>query len=208
MPTIARLSIEHEQPKQQLRMVWPQRLLQTPPALCLHPDYDLRTYRPGDEPQWIHVMALAGFDGWDDERVRTTMARILPDGWFMALHRATGELVATAMATHNPAEFHQFGGELGWVAGDPAHKGKGLGWSVCAAVTRRFLRAGYTTIYLRTDDWRYPALKTYLRLGYEPFLFAPDMLGRWQAVCEQLEWPFTPDAWPQPEPNSSGKYTE
>lgn len=200
MPKIAELSIEAEPlPQQQLRMVWPQRLLQTPPELCLHPDYELRTYRRGDEPMWIAVMALAGFGGWNEERVRETMASILPEGWFMAVHRATGKIVATAMATHNPIAFHPFGGELGWVAGDPEHRGKGLGWTVCAAVTRRLLAAGYTNIYLRTDDERLPALKTYLKLGYEPFLFAPDMLGRWEAICAQLHWPFTPESWPRPE---------
>ena len=26
-----------------------------------------------------------------------------------------------------PSDLHPFGGELGWVAGDPDHKGKGLG---------------------------------------------------------------------------------
>jgi mycothiol synthase len=198
MPTVAILSAPAQLKPQQLRMVWPERLLHAPPALLLHPDYALRTYQPGDEAGWIRVMAAAGFPGWDEERMRGTMASILPEGWFMAVERTTGAIVATAMATHNPSSYHPFGGELGWVAGEPAHKGKGLGWTVCAAVTRRYLSAGYRNIYLRTDDWRLPALKTYLKLGFQPFLFAPDMAGRWQAVCAQLAWPYTPEAWPQP----------
>ncbi|HMN29051.1 MAG TPA: GNAT family N-acetyltransferase [Caldilineaceae bacterium] len=192
-----------EQPAQpppaQLRMVWPQQRLHSPPEVRVHPEYELRTYRPGDEQGWIEVMAAGGFTGWDEPRIKETMATILPAGWFMAVHRASGQIVATAMATHNPLQYHPFGGELGWVAAQPAHKGHGLGMTVCAAVTVRLLSAGYENIYLRTDDWRFPALVTYLKLGYQPFLFAPDMAGRWEAICAQLGWPFTREAWPQPE---------
>jgi mycothiol synthase len=185
------------EPKQQLRMVWPQHLLDASPGVRVHPDYELRTYQPGDEPGWFQVMDLAGFPGWGYEKLAPTLATILPDGWFLAIHRASGTIVATAMTTHGPLEYHPFGGELGWVAGHPDHKGKGLGWSVCAAVTARFLSAGYKNIFLRTDDWRLPAIKIYLKLGYQPFLFAPDMAERWQAICNQLSWPFAPDEWPQ-----------
>jgi mycothiol synthase len=184
-------------PPPQLRMVWPQHLLDAPPDLRLHDEYDLRPYQPGDEAAWFRIMELAGFGVWDQERLQPTLRTILPDGWFFAIHRATGAPVASAMATHNPSEYHPFGGELGWVCGDPAHKGKGLGMSVCAAVTRRFLSAGYRNIYLRTDDWRHPALMIYLRLGYQPFLFTPEMEGRWAAICTEIGWPFTPEAWPK-----------
>jgi RimJ/RimL family protein N-acetyltransferase len=72
------------------------------------------------------------------------------------------------------------------------HAGKKLGRVVCAAATARFLRAGYRRIYLKTDDWRLPAIVTYLRLGYVPLLYAPDMAERWQAVHARLNWPYAP----------------
>jgi len=62
--------------------------------------------------------------------------------------------------------------------------------AVCAAVVRCFADAGCRRIYLKTDDWRLAAIKVYLKLGFEPFLFLPDMRERWEAVCERLEWPF------------------
>ena len=201
MPTIAVLPAVEAAPRQQLRMVWPAALLASPAPLRLAPGYTLRTWQLGDEPGFYRVMALAGFGQWDEEKLRPSRARMLPSGWFFIVHDATGIIVTTAMATHNPTPFHPFGGELGWVAGDPDHKGHGLGHTVCAAVTNRFLSAGYQNIYLLTDDWRLPALKTYLKLGYQPFLFTPDMADRWQVICEQLAWPFTPDSWPQVESN-------
>ena len=195
MTTAAEVT-ETTPPPQQLRMVWPRQRLTDPPEVRVHPDYELRTYRPGDEAGWIRVMDLAGFGLWDMERLTATMQTILPNGWFLAVHRATDVIVATAMTTHHPTELHPFGGELGSVPGDPAHKGKGLGWTVCAAVTRRYLAAGYENIFLRTDDWRLPAIMVYLRLGFLPFLFAPDMAERWEIICHQLNWPYTPEDWP------------
>jgi mycothiol synthase len=58
---------------------------------------------------------------------------------------------------------------------------------VCAEVTRRLLSAGYREIYLQTDDWRLPAIKTYLNLGYVPLLCEPDMEERWRLVCRNLD---------------------
>jgi mycothiol synthase len=180
----------------QLQMIWPRQRLDNPPPISVAAGYDLRVYNPGDEPDFYKIMHIAGFEGWHDETLRPWLSKILPDGWFFVVERSSGQMVATAMTTHNPSEQHPFGGELGWVASDLSHKGHGLGMTVCAAVTARFLTAGYRNIYLKTDDWRLPALKTYLRLGYVPLLFTPDMQRRWQAICAQLDWPFTPAAWP------------
>jgi mycothiol synthase len=177
-------------------MIWPRQRLSTPPEISVSPGYRLRTYRPGDEAQFYKVMEIAGFTGWNEEILRPWLAKILPDGWFFAVEEATDAIVATAMTKHNPTERHRFGGELGWVASDLAHKGHGLGMTVCAAVVNRFLSAGYRNIYLNTDDFRLPAIKTYLRLGFVPLLHTPDMHDRWQVICDQLGWPFAPADWP------------
>lgn len=181
----------------QLQMVWPERLLDEPPAFELPRGYALRTFEWGDRARFYEVMALAGWPGWDDEKLQPWLERTLPDGWFFAVHQASDQIVASAMCLHSHSTLHPFGGELGWLAGDPAHAGKGLGRVVSAAVTRRFLDAGYTDIHLYTEDYRLPALRTYLTLGYEPFLYLPEMAGRWRAVCERVKWPFTPEDWPQ-----------
>jgi len=184
----------HE-PYTQLQMVWPEHLLDAPPAVRWPPGYALRTYRRGDEPRFYQVMELAGWPGWNDEKLRPWIARIPPESWFMAVHEPSGEIVATAMGLHDHSETHPFGGELGWVASDPAHAGKGLGLVVCAAVTGRLIAAGYRNIHLYTEHWRLAASKTYFKLGYIPFLCTPEMPERWRAVCAQLDWPFTPEVW-------------
>ncbi|MEM7134481.1 MAG: GNAT family N-acetyltransferase [Chloroflexota bacterium] len=188
--------MSNDLPKQQLKMQWPEHLLNSPPDVQVPDGYILRTYQPGDEPGFYRVMDLAGFTNWDDETLRPWLSKILPDGWFLVVHEETRKIVATAMTNHNPSDLHPFAGELGWVAGHPEHKGKGLGMAVCGSVVSRLLQGGYEHIYLNTDDWRLPAITVYLRLGWVPFLYAPDMEGRWKAVCQNLDWPFTPHEWP------------
>jgi len=184
-------------------MLVPPARLAEPIMVALPEGYVLRTYEEGDGPAYIALMNRAGFEAWNEETFAQALRRALPDGLFFVVHTATDALVATAVATHNPSDLHPAGGELGWVAGHPDHAGKGLGMAVCAAVIERYRNAGYTRIYLKTDDWRLAAIKVYLKLGLVPFLTAPDISDRWQAICEKLNWAFTPDAWPardRPEP--------
>jgi mycothiol synthase len=158
--------------------------------------YSLRTYRPGDESAYYSLMERVEFGVWNEERLRPWVARIPPECWFMVLDEQSGVIAATAMGLHDHSDQHPFGGELGWVATDPAHSRKGLGSVVSIAVTTRLIQAGYRNIHLYTEDFRLPALQLYLKLGYLPFLYAPDMLDRWRRVCEQVDRPFTPQAWP------------
>jgi D-aminopeptidase/GNAT superfamily N-acetyltransferase len=183
----------------QLEMLWPESRLDELPTWTIPQGYELRTYAPGDEPGFLRLMDLAGFGRWGMDEFRTWLGKVLPEGFFVVVHQATRRIVATAMATHHPTDRHPFGGELGWLAADPQHTGKGLGTLLCAAVTRRFLEAGYKRIYLLTDDWRLPALAIYLKLGWVPYLFEADMPGRWKAACEHLDWPYTPESWPREE---------
>jgi len=180
----------------QLQMVWPTHRLSQPPPVVLPPDYRLRTYRPGDEPRFFEVMALAGWPGWDEAKLKPWLYRMLPEGWLMVVTEADDLIVATAMATHDPTWVRPFSGEVGWVAGDPAHKGRGLGTAVVAAVTARFMEMGYPSIHLFTEHERLPALAIYLRLGYLPLLAGPEVRLLWQAVCAELARPFTPELWP------------
>ena len=69
---------------------------------------------------------------------------------------------------------------------DPAHTGKGLGTGVVSAATERLVAEGYGRAYLSTDDWRLSAISIYLKLGWKPLLFAPDMETRWLTVFGKL----------------------
>jgi mycothiol synthase len=171
----------------QLQMAWPADRLKNPPQVRLPQGYVLRQLRlPEDRSAYLALLHKAGFTQWDDAQLAKTLQIALPGGYFVVEHTATGALVATAVAQHHGTDQHPFGAELGWVAADPEHKGKGLGWAVTAAATARMLAGGYTDVYLRTDDTRLPALKVYLDMGYRPLVFVEGMAQRWEAVRKAL----------------------
>lgn len=175
----------------QLQMIWPEQRLHRPPSWTLPEGYLLRTYRQGDEPGHIRVMRSAGFSTWSGTQLQQALQRCLDRGLFFIVDTARDLMVATACAQHNPMPpLHPQGGELGWAACDPAYRGQRLGLAVCAAVTKRFLDAGYTRIFLRTDDHRLPAIKMYLNLGFQPLLHGRDMESRWISVHDKLGRPF------------------
>jgi mycothiol synthase len=179
----------------QLRMVWPENLLGRPLDVPRLSGYHLRHYRSGDEARFFALMSLAGWEGWDNDRLQPWLAKIIPDGWFMVVHKASDRIVGTAMALHNYKGAYPFWGELGWLVVDPEHVGRNLGLFVSAAVTSRLMDAGYRNIQLFTEDHRLPAIKTYLKLGYVPSLYVEGMYDRWKVLCEKLGWPFVPEDW-------------
>ncbi len=172
----------------QLQMVWPPSRLRSPPAIVVPSGYALRTFQPGDEARFFEIMRLSGWSDWNEKRLGPLLPRIVSEGWFLAVRAETDDIVATAMALRDSTDLHPSGGELGWVGSDPAHRGLGLGGAVCAAVTTRLIEAGFEDIHLYTEDFRLPALKTYLKLGYVPFLYAPDMANRWETINALLPW--------------------
>ena len=62
-------------------------------------------------------------------------------------------------------------GRIDYMAADPRFSGKAIGYAVCAGVTRRLLERGYKTAVLWTDDWRLPAIITYMKVGFEPVMY-------------------------------------
>ncbi len=50
----------------------------------------------------------------------------------------------------------------------PSHGGKGLGFQVSLAALRQMKREGFTQSVLETDDFRIPAIVTYLKLNFQP----------------------------------------
>lgn len=77
-----------------------------------------------------------------------------------------------------------------WVMTHPDFRGKSLGKAASVAVMHRLKKEGYRAFSLLTDDFRAAALKTYLDLGWRPWLYLEDMEGRWRAIAEKLNIDF------------------
>jgi mycothiol synthase len=160
----------------------------TPP-----PGYGVRTFRPGDEDAWLALLQSGEFSPWDRSRLDQMLAsehvRVPHDGILFATR---DDQPVGAASTHLHLGGHGIEPELGWVVVDPRHRGLGLGRLVCDAVLAYVERLGYDHAYLKTDDFRRPAIRTYLRLGFEPVLIDPSHPARWADIFRLLAstpWP-------------------
>ena len=100
-----------------------------------------------------------------------------------------GRAVATAQLDLHQHDRYAGLAEVGWVAVVPRLQGRRLGSVVTQAVIGEAEEQGRREVFLRTDDWRLPAVVSYLRLGFRPWLIEPTALERWRLVFGQLDLP-------------------
>ena len=177
--------MESQQPKPPQLKMRCNRLDALPPVE-LPPGYRLCTLQERDEADWIDALNATGQLGkWDRDNARRWLEgerHVIKGGVFIITF--AGRPVATA-STVDPAPGAERL-ELGWVSASPDHQAKGLGYQVCLAVMHYTHDLGYTETYLLTDDWRLPAVKTYLNLGFEPEIIHESHPARWKVVYEKL----------------------
>lgn len=153
-------------------------------AIPLPEGYTLRSYQSGDEQAWERIIIEAF------HRSQSFQKKILQDSYFrperVLFICHANHPVATASAWHVPNTPEHIG-YLYMVGALKAHQGKGLGYAVCAAALDQMVRDGKTSAMLLTDASRLAAIKTYLRLGFQPLPLSPNQLLVWDEVLEQLE---------------------
>lgn len=157
----------------------------------------LTTYRPGDEGEWLAIVATGELGDWDEAKARAELFE-KPDfdreGCFFARDPNSGEALATACAYPQGA-FDRLWPGLHMVGALPKARGRGLGKLVCQAVAHYWGRHGNPRVILTTDDWRLPGIAAYLGLGWRPIRVreeGEDQAQRWEALFERLD---TPPAW-------------
>lgn len=160
------------------------RSLEGLPALVVPSTCRLRTLEPSDAAAWASLLAENGELGaWSLERAAPYFGpggpMVLAGSYFL-VHDGTP--IATAqLHLHHDDEYAPMP-ELGWVAVSPAHRGQGLGYVVCLAVLHYAAQTDQRQIFLRTDDHRFAAIVTYLKLGFEPWLRDGTAPQRWDRV--------------------------
>ncbi len=71
-------------------------------------------------------------------------------------------------------------------------RGKGLGLPVCAAAVQKHRDEGRSNCFLSTHDWRLPAIKHYLKLGFLPVLIHKSIRERWSIILKTFNIPSIP----------------
>jgi mycothiol synthase len=98
-----------------------------------------------------------------------------------------GESVAATASVRLLPERYPHAGYLHYVGAHPQHQGQRLGYVVALAVLKYFERLECRDAVLETDDFRLPAIKTYLNLGFVPENRHPSHEQRWKDVLAILQ---------------------
>ncbi|MBS1708159.1 MAG: GNAT family N-acetyltransferase [Armatimonadetes bacterium] len=77
-------------------------------------------------------------------------------------------------------------GYVHYIGVHPDHRGLHLGRLALLSLFQQFRSHGLSESILDTDDWRLPAIRTYLNLGYVPRIVEEGQEGRWAAVMDAL----------------------
>ncbi|MDA0746334.1 MAG: GNAT family N-acetyltransferase [bacterium] len=156
------------------------------PEITVPDGYQLRTYRPGDEAAWCAIMEGNVGRDWTPETCREKLIqdpRFHAESLFFATFQE--EPVASACAWNKDLGQRVIG-EVHMVAALETHRGKRLGHLVNAAVLHRLKTLGYQKSHLLTDDWRLPAVKSYLTAGFQPLNTHESHPERWETIFDQL----------------------
>ncbi len=190
----------------QLRMVRPD--LKDLPDIDLPKGYNLRSYCKGDALHWANI--ITDSFGGKARTAQDTRREIIdrdvfdPNGLFFVTYNDIP--VGTACSWRQSVHETQVGyvhmvGVLG------EHTGKKLGRWVSLAVLHFFQDNGFICAMLDTDDFRFPAIKTYLNLGFLPVYVDNTQSERWENICikmnipsmskriEHLKESFPPELW-------------
>ena len=158
---------------------------ESPAQSVLHTDYKIRNFRSGEERAWAELLNSCGELGsWTKDRVRDELLeRLCVNGQFFA---SKGDQLVAGAGLYDGEREGKPCWEIGWVVTHPQHQGLGLGRQVTEAAVRAALALPTRPIFLMTDDFRIPALRLYLKLGFAPDLLHSSYRARWNKLGRRL----------------------
>lgn len=156
-----------------------------PPVPDLPTDYEIRACDAGEAEALADLLSAAFPETqWTSERAVRDLLRA-EDVVTTHIITHNGRLVATASSRLMPEAFPG-SGYLHWVASHPDFRGRQLGRAATLAVLHEFVALGCEDAVLETHDFRLPALKTYLKLGFEPVMRDNTHIPRWEEIHRRL----------------------
>ena len=154
------------------------------PAVKLPSGYKIRTFRKGDEKVWCRIINRCLNGNWTEkaftERFKSKK-QFDPDSLFFLVHG--NETCGTVLAWREEKHI----GQLHFLGVLPSHRGKNLGYSLSLVALDYFRKKGIKEVFLYTDDFRLPAIKIYLKLGFKPVILDKFHLMRWNKIFNILK---------------------
>jgi mycothiol synthase len=146
--------------------------------------YTVRHFRDGDDKHWEKIIKASFNYECNFEKEIAQNENFKPEKvWFIC----DGDIpVATATAWYS-TNWDKSVGYLHMVGMLPEYAGKSLGLKASLAAIHEMKHEGRSSSVLNTDDFRLPAIKTYLRLGYKPHFTHESHELRWKDILEKLK---------------------
>jgi len=179
--------IPHLERTETVPFIWPRKSL--PPSKVIVDTYSVEISR--DRAAFESVQESIGWRV-TEEQWQLLSKEVISNSMILITQRGLPVAVACGLSRDNDWV------ELAWVAVAPAHRGRGIGKMVCAAVVRQLLALDKSKIFGSTQDERLSAIKIYLDVGFYPF-YRRDKVGRWISICRNLDQSFTPSSWGWPD---------
>lgn len=145
--------------------------------------FTLQNYQRGYEKDWENIVQQS-FGQFFDFSMMTNDPSFQPNRIFFVIS-PEGVPVSTSSAFWQE-NWGVDAGYLHMVATYPEYRGMGLGYAVTLAAMQQMVAENRTRAVLQTDDHRLPAIKMYLKLGYEPKLTEWEHVYRWRQLLHQL----------------------
>jgi len=159
------------------------------PEVKMPAGYSIRTYQQGDASHWCRLIASGIGGQWNEKSFRESVAGSSgfdPQSLFFV--ETEGLVVGTACATWHDS-YPSDTGYVHMLAVDPVHQGHGLGKALMLSVLHRLHKKGFRRAVLQTDDFRLPAIRLYLGLGFRPRFTHDSHQGRWNRVYQEIGLP-------------------
>ena len=153
------------------------------PRLSLPEDLLLHTHREGTEAAWEKLIEDAFGTHFSFDSAIRNAGDYRPE--YVLYISRRGRDIATTTAVEKDI----FPGE-GWlrmVAVSPEARGAGVGKLIVLAALHSLAERGYKTAVLSTDDFRLPAIRLYLSLGFQPLCNHESHKARWQKVFSEIQ---------------------
>ncbi len=143
-------------------------------------DISLHTHRKGDDAVWEALIEQCFGEHYGFEQNVSSCNGYAPTHVFY-LERG-GENIAVSAAIEEGSE-----GWLHFVGVAPSARGMGLSAHIVLAALYCFYARSFKSVVLSTDDFRIPAIKTYLSLGFEPIMSDESHTERWRKVMDTIK---------------------
>lgn len=166
------------------QLVMLKKSLKELPVIDLPDKYQVQSLNEVKPKHWNHIIQ----ESFKDDTLYFSEA-IAPEEYYKperVLFIVKGNKpVATATAWYKE-KWGEDTGYLHMVGVLPEFTGKALGYQVSLAVLYKMKKEGFNQAVLETDDFRVPAIVTYLKLGFKPEIVHENQYKRWENIKDKL----------------------